>query len=83
MRRLRCGSIGSISAWLPSRRSTEHHSGALSMRRSGQVRSVSTTGTKRRYLSKGIFLGVTLAGGMTRVSPGECESAGRANGATG
>ena len=26
--RLRGGSIGSISAWLPSRRSTEHHSGA-------------------------------------------------------
>ena len=35
MRRLRVGSIGSISAWLPSRRSTEHHSGALSMIRFG------------------------------------------------
>ena len=31
MCRLRTGSIGSISAWLPSRRSTEHHSGALSI----------------------------------------------------
>ena len=31
IRRLRTGSIGSISAWLPSRRSTEHHRGAWSM----------------------------------------------------
>ena len=29
MRRLRAGLIGSISAWLPSRRSTAHHRGAL------------------------------------------------------
>ena len=45
MRRLRTGSIGSISAWLPSRRSTEHQSGALSMVRFGHVRSRSTIGT--------------------------------------
>ena len=45
MRSLRVGSIGSMRAWLPSRRSTEHHSGALSMTTFGQVRSVSTTGT--------------------------------------
>ncbi len=45
MRRLRVGSIGSMSAWLPSRRSTEHHSGAVSMTWSGQVRSVRRTGT--------------------------------------
>ena len=32
MRRLRAGSIGSMSAWFPSRRSTEHHSGAFVMR---------------------------------------------------
>ena len=57
IRRLRTGSIGSISAWLPSRRSTEHHSGALSMMRSGQVRSWSTIGTYGRYLSKGIGSG--------------------------
>ena len=52
-------SIGSISALLPSRRSTEHHSGALSMTTLGQVRSVRTIGTHGRYFSKGIFLGVT------------------------
>ncbi|MEH3138618.1 MAG: hypothetical protein PGN37_00240 [Mycobacterium kyogaense] len=53
MRRLRAGLIGSISAWLPSRRSTAHHSGATSMTLSGQVRSVSATGStsaaKLRY----------------------------------
>ena len=36
MRRLRAGLIGSIRAWLPSRRSTAHHSGARSMTLSGQ-----------------------------------------------
>src|ERR1700733_5825934 len=45
MRRLRAGLIGSINAWLPSRRSTAHHSGALSMTRSGQVRSASRIGS--------------------------------------
>ena len=44
MRCLRPESIGSTRAWLPSRRSTEHHSGALVIRRSGQVRSASSTG---------------------------------------
>ncbi len=39
MRRLRAGLIGSIRAWFPSRRSTAHHSGALVMTLSGQVRS--------------------------------------------
>ena len=32
MRRLRAGLMGSIRAWLPSRRSTAHHSGALVIR---------------------------------------------------
>src|SRR6202035_989499 len=45
MRRLRAGLIGSINAWLPSRRSTAHHSGALSMTRSGHVRSASRIGS--------------------------------------
>ena len=36
MRRLRGGVIGSMSAWLPSRRSTEHHSGACSIRAAGR-----------------------------------------------
>ena len=53
MRRLRAGLIGSISAWLPSRRSTAHHSGALSMTLSGQVRCCtdtdSTSSAKLRY----------------------------------
>ena len=39
MRRLRSGLIGSISAWLPSRRSTAHHCGARVIFLSGQVRS--------------------------------------------
>jgi hypothetical protein len=65
MRRLRVGSIGSISAWLPSRRSTEHHSGALSITLSGQVRSVRRIGMNGRYLPNGIGFGVTLAGGMS------------------
>src|SRR3954451_18587073 len=60
----RAGSIGSISAWLPSRRSTEHHSGALVVTTFGQVRSVSTIGTYAWYFSNGIFLGVTFAGGI-------------------
>ena len=32
MRRLRSGSMGSMRAWLPSRRSTEHHRGATVVR---------------------------------------------------
>ena len=70
MRRLRTGSIGSISAWLPSRRSTEHHRGALSMTRSGQVRSVRTSGICGRYLPNGIGFGVTGCGGMVGLLAG-------------
>src|ERR1700756_122449 len=58
MRRLRAGLIGSISAWLPSRRSTAHHSGARVMTRSGQVRSAtrmgSTSSANGRYRLIGI-----------------------------
>src|SRR5699024_817055 len=43
MRRLRAGLMGSISAWLPSRRSTALHCGACVMTVSGHVRSVSET----------------------------------------
>src|SRR5262245_35233245 len=67
MRSLRAGSIGSISAWLPSRRSTEHHSGALSITRFGHVRSVSTSGTNGAYLEKDMALGVTGGGGMAHL----------------
>src|SRR6478609_11541058 len=49
MRRLRSGVIGSISAWLPSRRSTAHQRGAVVVTVSGQVRSARTTGVKGAY----------------------------------
>jgi hypothetical protein len=64
MRRLRAGSIGSMRAWLPSRRSTEHQRGAFSIRRSGQVRSGRSSGRNGRYLSKGMRFGVTGSGGI-------------------
>src|SRR5437879_73581 len=67
MRRLRSTSIGSMSAWLPSRRSTEHHSGAFWRRLLGQVRSCSTSGIHGWYFSKGIFLGVTGLRGIRRL----------------
>ena len=50
MRRLRSGSIGSISAWLPSRRSTLHHRGARVITRRGHVRSGSGIGRERAVL---------------------------------
>ena len=43
MRRLRSGLIGSMRAWLPSRRSTAHHCGAFVMTLVGHVRSGSST----------------------------------------
>jgi hypothetical protein len=50
--------MGSISAWLPSRRSTAHHIGALSTIVSGQVRSArvigSTSSANGRYRLTGI-----------------------------
>src|SRR4051812_33434135 len=54
IRRLRSGVIGSISAWLPSRRSTAHQRGATVVVLSGQVRSGSGTGRKGAYLPIGI-----------------------------
>jgi len=42
--------MGSISAWLPSRRSTLHQRGALVMTLSGQVRSGIAMGRTGRYL---------------------------------
>ena len=55
MRSLRATSIGSISAWLPSRRSTLHQTGGRDSTASGQVRSVNRTGAKGRYLLAGLF----------------------------
>ncbi len=64
MRSLRTGSIGSMRAWLPSRRSTAHHRGALVSLWSGQWRSGSSSGTNAWYFSNGIFLGCAGSGGM-------------------
>ena len=55
MRSLRAMSIGSISAWLPSRRSTLHQMGGAVSTASGQVRSARRTGAKGRYLLAGFF----------------------------
>jgi hypothetical protein len=55
-----------MSAWLPSRRSTEHHNGAFVVTLFGQVRSFSTTGMNGVYFSNGIFFGVTGFGAMLR-----------------
>src|SRR5262249_58638298 len=65
MRRLRSGSIGSMSAWFPSRKSTEHQRGAFTSCLLGQVRSGRESGMKARYLSKAIFFGVAGRGGMS------------------
>ena len=47
--RLRPGVIGSMRAWLPSRRSVDSQRGAFVMRRSGQVRSGSGIVSAGRY----------------------------------
>ena len=54
MRILRAMSMGSIRAWLPSRRSTLHQMGALVITASGQERSVRRTGAAGRYLMAGL-----------------------------
>src|SRR5882762_3163259 len=59
-RSLRAGSIGSMRAWLPSRRSTEHHRGALVIWRFGHSRSGRCRGSGKNglYFSNGIFFGM-------------------------
>src|SRR3954453_7816184 len=52
--RLRAGVIGSMSAWLPSRRSTEHHCGACVMTFDGQVRSGRSMGGNAEYRENGM-----------------------------
>src|SRR4051812_8667926 len=60
MRSLRSASMGSISAWLPSRRSTLHQMGGLVITCEGQVRSASAIGWNGRYLTDGsIFMGLS------------------------
>src|SRR6185369_6309471 len=53
MRILRSGPIGSISAWLPSRKSTLHQIGALVMVRPGHLRSGKLNGWNGLYLVLG------------------------------
>jgi hypothetical protein len=60
MRRLRAGLIGSISAWLPSRRSTAHHIGARLSTRSGQVRSGSRIGSTSSANDRYRFIGIAV-----------------------
>src|SRR5260221_8656411 len=68
IRRLRTGSIGSMSAWLPSRRSTAHQRGAFVSLRSGHSRWGSSSGTNARYFSNGIFFGCAGSGGMLQLT---------------
>jgi hypothetical protein len=56
---LRSASIGSISDWLPSRRSTEHQTGGAVIVRSGQVRSFRPTIGKGRYFAAGFGMLMT------------------------
>src|SRR6266851_7420580 len=54
IRVLRSESIGSISAWLPSRRSTAHQIGGLVMVLVGHCRSLSWMGLKATYFSPAV-----------------------------
>ena len=69
MRFLRSTPIGSISAWLPSRRSTEHQIGALSMILEGHWRSGRTIGWNARYFAMGMAV-MTNPGKLLRPSAG-------------
>src|SRR5471032_24682 len=51
IRVLRSESIGSISAWLPSRRSTAHQIGGLVITAFGHLRSLISTGLYGTYFS--------------------------------
>src|SRR5450756_1929981 len=62
MARLRVGDIGSISDWLPSRRSVESHRGALVIALVGHVRSGRSTGLNGAYLWHGMPLGCCWTG---------------------
>jgi hypothetical protein len=60
MMRLRSGLIGSMRAWLPSRRSTAHHRGAAVMCLSGQVRSGSST-VNASWYGRYLWIGIAEA----------------------
>ena len=57
MRSLRAGVMGSMRAWLPSRRSTAHQRGAWVMTVLGHVRSGRSMGANGVYRPKGIAEG--------------------------
>ena len=62
MRSFSCTFIGSIRAWLPSRRSTLHQRGARSKVRPGHCRSGRSMGANGRYLWNGIAPPARLRG---------------------
>src|SRR5487761_1652901 len=84
-RRFLVTSIGSMSAWLPSRRSTLHQTGAAVIAASGQRRSGRSTGLKGRYFPFGIrfiVLGIPLAfvwSGRNERPPGSTDAGGLAS----
>ena len=60
--------MGSISAWLPSRRSTLHQTGGDWITLPGQVRSAMGTGLKAWYLEDGLVsMMVSRTGHGTRI----------------
>ena len=58
----RAGLMGSIRAWLPSRRSVDNHRGAWVMLRLGQARSGRLTGWNGVYRWQGMPLGCCRTG---------------------
>ncbi len=67
--------MGSISAWLPSRRSTLHHCGAAVSVRDGQVRSGIGIGANGLYLSEGVrCIGLSPGGREVRLAPNGAAS---------
>jgi hypothetical protein len=68
MRSLRSASIGSISAWLPSRRSTLHQTGGFVITRDGPRAVVKRDGLERAVLAGRIDLHGLPRARMTRVT---------------
>ena len=72
MARFRAGLMGSIRAWLPSRRSVDSHRGAWVMLALGQVRSGRSTGWNGVYRWQGMPLGCCRTGAYPEgTRPGE------------
>ena len=61
--------MGTASAWLPSRRSTLHQVGALSIMRAGHARSVIFTAGKGRYFGFWVVMSsLSCSGGRSAVA---------------